>query len=126
MSEDERLSAGPDSEEQSRGVLQLRFDQAETTYANLAVLTTTPEEVVLNFGVNVTPLTADHHVNVQISDRIIMTYATAKRLALTLSNVIRRYEAARGVIELGRQPAAGPNVDFGPGESQIPETWRWQ
>ena len=106
MPENEETPAQSDSEEQRRSVLRLRFDRAETSYANLAVLTTTPEEVVLNFGVNVTPLTAERQVNVEVSNRIIMSYPSAKRLALTLGNVIQRYEASRGVIELGRQPAS--------------------
>jgi hypothetical protein len=100
---------GAEGEAEQRGTLNLVAQDAKTSYANLAVLTTTPEEVVLNFGINVTPMTQDRKVNVEITDRIIMTYASAKRLAITLGNVVKRYEEKVGVIDVGSQAApSGP------------------
>lgn len=90
--------------EERRGVLNMRTQGATTSYANMAVVTTTPEEVVLNFGINVAPPTPQREVNVEIVNRVIMTYASAKRLALTLGNVLQRYEARRGPIDVGGRP----------------------
>ncbi|MHC4481451.1 MAG: DUF3467 domain-containing protein [Planctomycetota bacterium] len=118
MSDDEIVAPRPESEEDRRGVLNLITERAQTSYANLAVLTSTPEEIVLNFGVNVNPITESREVNVEITNRIIMSYPSAKRLALTLGNVIQRYESRNGVIELRRPepPAQGPEVPGGPWE----------
>ena len=88
-----------EGDQEGRGVLRLRQDRADTTYANLTLVTTTPEEVVVNFGVSVMPPTPNREVNAEVTDRVIMTYASAKRLAITLGNVIQRYEAAKGVID---------------------------
>ena len=105
-----------DGGEQQRGTLNLRYDKTTTAYANIAVLTSTPEEVILNFGVNITPPTPQREVNAEISDRIIMSYASAKRLAVTLSNLIKRYEARHGLIDItpaaptGAGPAEEPNT----------------
>jgi hypothetical protein len=108
MSEEMAAQPQPVPEER-RGVLNLRYDRATTSYANLAVLTSTMEEVVLNFGINVNPPTAKNEVNVEVTNRIIMSYPSAKRLALTLGNMIQRYEARSGVIPVG--PAEGPGQD---------------
>lgn len=87
-------------DEQQRSTLRLRYDKAETSYANIAIVTSMPEEVVMNFGVNAMPPTPQREVNIEISNRLIMNYASAKRLAITLGNVIQRYEAANGVINV--------------------------
>ena len=78
------------------------------------MLTSTPEEVVLNFGTNITPPTAQREVNAEISNRIIMTYPSAKRLAMTLGNLIKRYEARHGLIETTPQVAPVPGADAEP------------
>ena len=104
MADEEAVQAQPSAEEQ-RNVLNMRFERAQTSYANLAVLASTPEEIVINFAVNVAPPTAEHQVNVEISNRIVMSYPSAKRLAIALGNVIQRYENARGVIPV-QPPAA--------------------
>lgn len=108
MSQDQTPQPAEQDETQQRGTLNLRSQNAKTSYANLALITTTPEEVVLNFGVNITPVTQAREVNVEVTDRIIMTYPSAKRLAVTLSNVIQRYESQRGVIDIGRQAGGAP------------------
>lgn len=95
--------------EGGQNVLRLRYDKTNTAYANLAVVTTTPEEVIMNFGVNAMPPSQQKEINIEISDRVIMTYSSAKRLAITLGNIIQRFEQSHGVINLGTpQAAAGP------------------
>jgi hypothetical protein len=105
--------------EQQRGTLNLRYEQTATAYANIAVLTSTPEEVVLNFGTNITPPTAQREVNAEISNRIIMTYPSAKRLAVTLGNLIKRYEARNGLIDVTPRGIASTGA---PGAEAEPNT----
>ena len=119
MTDGDESQQQPDADEQQRAVLNLRQDRAQTSYANLAMITSTPEEVVLHFGINVSPPTRDRQVNAEITSRVIMSYPSAKRLALTLGNVIQRYEAQKGVIEVGR-PAAPSVVPF-PGPEAAPD-----
>jgi hypothetical protein len=107
MPEDTDARSPENANEERRGVLNLRTQGSTTTYANIAVVTTTPEEVVISFGINVNPPGPQREVNVEILNRTIMTYPSAKRLALTLSNVLQRYEARRGPIDVGgrQEPA---------------------
>ena len=103
---DETAESRQQEPEQQRGSVALHYENARLNYANVTLVNTTPEEVVLNFGINAVPPTREREVNVQITDRIILSYASAKRLAITLGNVVKRYEDADGVIDLPRRQAA--------------------
>ena len=98
-------------EEQAReqtGQKQIRLgvDQREmrTGYANAFRTNGTAEEVMLDFGLNVVNPAGQQEgqpqVIFQVTDRIIMNYYSAKRLALTLSQLIRRHEDQFGDLEL--------------------------
>ena len=66
----------------------------------------TAEEVMLDFGMNlVNPAPGGQEAQsaeiiFRISDRVIMNYYLAKRLAITLSQLIRRHEEQFGELEL--------------------------
>jgi len=96
---------------QQRGSIRLNYASTPIHYANLALVTTTPEEVILNFGVSAVPPTPEREVVVDINNRIILSFASAKRLALTLGTSFSRYEELHGAIQLPTRPAAP-----GPGE----------
>jgi hypothetical protein len=96
--------------EQERGSIRLHYENAPLNYANIALVSSTPEEVILNFGVNAVPPTAEREVNVNINSRVILSYPSAKRLAITLGNMVKRYEDAHGVIDLPRRPVAGADA----------------
>jgi len=110
MADGQEARSQPGAGEERRGVLNLRYERAQTNYANVAVLTCTPEEVVLNFGINVNPPTPRREVNVEVTNRVVMSYPSAKRLAITLSSIIQRYEAQHGVIQLPRPEVAPPDT----------------
>ncbi|MGA2266314.1 MAG: DUF3467 domain-containing protein [Phycisphaerae bacterium] len=85
--------------------IRLRMDEREmkTIYANAFRTNGTAEEIMLDFGINSTPPAAQRNqpeILFQISDRIVMNYYSAKRLAITLSQLIRRHEEQFGVLEL--------------------------
>ena len=70
-----------------------------TVYANFARVTGTPEELVLDFGLN-TSMVPVPTEPVKLSHRLVMNYFSAKRLLFALSQSIQRHEAAYGVLEI--------------------------
>lgn len=75
---------------------------ATRTYANYYRVNVTPEEMILDFGLNPQPLGAPKDPIV-IDQRIIMNVYTAKRLAITLQQSILRHEKVFGPIEIDIQ-----------------------
>jgi hypothetical protein len=95
--------------------VQVKIDQREmrTSYANAFRVNGTAEEVMVDFGLNVqSPSQGDSaEVTFAVSDRVIMNYHALKRLAITLSQLVRRHEEQFGELELDvnkrRQDSAG-------------------
>ena len=75
-----------------------------SSYANAFRSNGSAEEVMLDFGVNIVNPAAKQQnqpdIIFQINERVIMNYLSAKRLALTLGQIIRRYEEQFGELEL--------------------------
>lgn len=67
-------------------------------YTNFARVTGSPEELVLDFGLNTQPF-SPNPVPVKVSERLVMNYYTAKRLWAALGMAIQRHEQAFGVLE---------------------------
>ena len=86
--------------------VRLKIDERTmtTTYANAFRTNGTAEEVMLDFGVNlVNPAQAQGQqpeIVFQVNNRVIMNYFSAKRLAITLSQMIRRHEEQFGELEM--------------------------
>jgi len=86
--------------------VQLRIDERnmQACYANAFRTNGTAEEVILDFGLNLInppPQQQDQpEIIFQISERVILNYYSAKRLAITLSQLIRRHEEQFGELEL--------------------------
>ena len=95
--------------------IRLRIDERNmrSSYANAFRTNGTAEEVMLDFGLNLISPAAQQQaagqpgtqqqqpeIIFQVSDRVIMNYYSAKRLAITLSQLIRRREEQFGEIEL--------------------------
>ena len=72
------------------------------TYANFCRVTATPEELIVDFGLNPKPMGAPE-VPVEVSERIVLNFYTAKRLLHALNMTIQRHEAAFGPIEIDVQ-----------------------
>src|SRR5215470_3798761 len=86
--------------------IQLRIDESRmnTTYANTIRTSTTGEEVVLDFGMNL-PMPGQDNQPVlvfSVGSRVVMNWRGAKRLAISLGQVIRQFEERNGVIDLGQ------------------------
>ncbi len=99
---------------QNQRQVQLRIDESKmgTTYANTIRTSTTPDEVILDFGVNL-PMPSnqgsDPVLVFSVGSRVVMNWRGAKRLAISLGQVIRQYEQANGEINLNPE-AGGPKL----------------
>ena len=73
-------------------------DQAKSAYANFCRVTGSPEELIIDFGMNSQPLGSNDQP-VDISQRIVMNFYTAKRLLGALHVSVQRHEQVFGNIE---------------------------
>ena len=81
-------------------------------YANASRVFGTPEEVFVDLGVNVNMFGKVLEECAPMNHRVVLSYCAAKRLALMLSETIRKYEAKYGEIELDpRKRLIGPGQD---------------
>ncbi len=76
-----------------------------TTYANYARLTGTPEELILDFGLN-THLPPKPDEPMQLTHRLVLGYYTAKRLSGALQWAVEQHEQVYGVLETDVQKRA--------------------
>lgn len=72
--------------------------QVNAAYANFCRVSSTPEELILDLGLNPNPY-AQGEVKVPVTQRIIMNHYTGKRLLSALSMALQRHEQAFGVLE---------------------------
>lgn len=76
------------------------------SYSNFCRVTATPEEVIMDFGLNPQPF-APGRQDVKANQRIVMNFYTAKRLLTALGMTIQRHEGTFGSIELDVRRRAG-------------------
>jgi Protein of unknown function (DUF3467) len=76
------------------------------SYSNFCRVTATPEEVIMDFGLNPQPF-ATGRQDVKANQRIVMNFFTAKRLLAAMGMTIQRHEGAFGSIELDVRRRAG-------------------
>lgn len=76
------------------------------SYSNFCRVTATPEEVILDFGLNPQPF-ATGRQDVKANQRLVMNFYTAKRLLTALGMTIQRHEGTFGAIELDVRRRAG-------------------
>ena len=89
--------------------VQVMLDERDmrTLYANAYRIHTAPEEVVVDLGFNMpdpNPQGGQQRLLFKVTDRVIMSYGNAKRLAMSLTQLVKRYEQQFG--ELPLQPGA--------------------
>lgn len=85
-----------DQQQQPNNQLNIEISEevAEGTYANLAIITHSHAEFVIDF-VNVMPGTPKS----KVKSRIIFTPMHAKRFMKAMAENIERYEAAHGMVQ---------------------------
>ena len=85
------MAQEPQQEQQLN--IELSEEMADGAYANLAIITHSFAEFVLDF-VNVMPNIS----KARVKSRIVMTPQHAKRLMNALADNVKRYEATHGAI----------------------------
>ena len=112
MADEPKKGAETPAQAQHPGQFAVDTTHLSTAYANFCRLTSTPEELVLDFGLNtqMTPVPAEP---VKLTHRLVMDYFTAKRLLGALHMVVQQHEGVYGVLETDiqkrvRARAVGP------------------
>jgi hypothetical protein len=80
--------------------VQVEIDDSKALalYANFCRVTGTPEELIIDFGLNPQPFGMPSHP-IPVTQRIITNFYTAKRMLHALQLTIQRHEATFGVLE---------------------------
>ena len=111
VAEVEKESAAPvePRSEPQRQALQVEVKDANviSSYANFCRVTGTPEELILDFGLNKN-MNQNPHESIEISQRLIVNFFTAKRLLAALHMAVQRHEAAFGMLETDVQRRVMP------------------
>jgi hypothetical protein len=74
-----------------------------TVYTNFCRLNVTPEELILDFGLNTAIQPMPGAEAVKLSHRIVMNFYTAKRLLTHLSAIVQGHERQFGALEIDFQ-----------------------
>ena len=82
--------------------VQVKDDNASTGYANFCRVTGSPEELIVDFGLNPQPVGVPKDP-IHVTQRVIMNFYTAKRLLAALQMSVQRHEAVFGVLETDMQ-----------------------
>lgn len=85
-------------QEQQAARVQVDDSKALCAYANFCRVTGTPEELIIDFGLNSQPFGVPTEP-VHITQRIVTNYYTAKRMLHALHLSVQRHEQAFGVLE---------------------------
>lgn len=93
----------------------LRVDESQihATYANFVRVTGTPEELIVDFGLN-KQVSGDQAEPIHLTQRLVLNFFTAKRLAVALQMAVQRHEAAFGNLETDVQKRLQPGLRSGP------------
>ncbi len=104
-------AAKPATPEQNPGATQAEIvlleKDAHIAYSNFARVTSTAEEVIIDFCLNPNPFHTGR-TEIPVSQRLIMNFYTAKRLFSALGMTLQRHEGTFGPIELDIRRRAQP------------------
>lgn len=98
-----------DKEHSTPGGPRIHWDNSElsSTYSNVCNVTSTREEVVLNFGVNQAWERSQNDFEIKLTNRQILNPFAAKRLSLMLIKLMGEYEDRYGEVKLDLPAPAG-------------------
>jgi hypothetical protein len=90
-------------------MVQIEVEDSHVTasYANFCRVTGSPEELIIDFGLNPQPVGVPKSP-IAVTQRVIVNYYTAKRLLHALSLSVQRHEAVFGVLETDIQKRVKP------------------
>jgi len=85
-----------------RAQIQIDDSKVIASYANFCRVTGTPEELIIDFGLNPQPLGIPT-TPIPVTQRVITNFFTAKRMLHALSMTVQRHEQTFGVLEIDVQ-----------------------
>ena len=97
--EPQPAASQPPAQQQPQ-MVQVQVDDKNVIalYANFCRVTGSPEELIIDFGLNPQPVGIPRDP-IEVKQRIIVNYFTAKRLLAALQMSVQRHEAVFGVLE---------------------------
>jgi hypothetical protein len=98
--------AKPAAPQQAQQV-QVDDHNVHAVYANFCRVTGSPEELIVDFGLNPQPVGVPKEP-IKVTQRVVVNYYTAKRLLLALNMSVQRHEAIFGVLETDIQKRLRP------------------
>ena len=102
-------SAPEGAQQQQRVAIQIDDANAIACYANFCRVTGTPEELIIDFGLNPQPIGIPTQP-IPVTQRIITNFFTAKRMLHALQMTIQRHEATFGALEIDVQKRVRPGL----------------
>ena len=90
--------------------VQVNDDHAVASYANFCRVTGSPEELIVDFGLNPQPIGVPKDP-IEVKQRIIVNFYTAKRLLAALQMSVARHEAVFGVLETDINKRVRPGLN---------------
>ncbi len=97
VEEQQEQAQAPAQQQQQQ--LQVDDSHVIATYANFCRVTGSPEELIIDFGLNPQPMMGIPKNPIPVAQRVIVNFYTAKRLLAALNMSIQRHEQVFGVLE---------------------------
>jgi hypothetical protein len=85
-------------QQQQQVHVQVDDSNVSALYANFCRVTGSPEELIVDFGLNPQPVGVPTQP-IKVSQRVIVNFFTAKRLLNALALSVQRHESVFGVLE---------------------------
>jgi hypothetical protein len=103
----EETKAPAPAPQQQMVQIEVEDSHVAAAYANFCRVTGSPEELIIDFGLNPQPVGVPKSP-IAVTQRVIVNYYTAKRLLHALSLSVQRHEAVFGVLETDIQKRVKP------------------
>lgn len=98
VSTDQPTEGAPAPQQQAQPQIQIDDSNAQPVYANFCRVTGTPEELIIDFGLNSQPFGTPTEP-IPVTQRVITNFYTAKRLLSVLQVTLQRHEGTFGALE---------------------------
>jgi hypothetical protein len=110
----DKSKSDPAAQAQTQQPVQVQVEDhdALATYANFCRVTGSPEELIVDFGLNPQPIGVPKDP-IQVKQRIIVNFFTAKRLLAALQMSVARHESVFGVLETDINKRVRPGLAQG-------------
>ena len=101
--------------------LRVNDDEVICSYSNFCRVTGSPEELIIDFGLNPNGFRIPRDP-INIKQRIVVNYYTAKRLLAALSMSVQNHERVFGVLETDVNKRVTPQVAAAQAAAQVAAT----